>query len=232
MIQVIMTSGGIGDALFGLQAVMGLKEQGEDVVYCVRPNAFGWVKLFYDKVVMQPVAGLKTYYPYRAYDLEVNHGRLPIADRVALYCGCCGTKPALPKLRVELKPTHLDGRNCLSPVADWHERVYPHWFNLATLLWREHETVVLDRHDNRCASIPGVKAFGWYPQQVASLLKAAPLVISNDSMIAHLSCLLGTKTAIIAGPTESRHIFGHFPNVIHIQGFHLTPEEIVEQLLL
>lgn len=65
--------------------------------------------------------------------------------------------------------------------------------------------------------------YGYEIEALISIIRAADIVIANDSGPAHLAGTVGTKTLAVMGPTHPQMVFGYCPDVIPV---HVAEEEL------
>lgn len=227
------SAGGLGDALLGLCAVRGLKKRVHDkrIVYAIPEAWVPFVALFdggYDGFGMHEwdrTFDIPHHLDQR--DLQLNAGyatelaRKAPVSRIERYCrNLGGVRPELPPLRdSESLRKHgrwFAGMTVLAPYSAHPNREWPlrAW---QTLEQRLKRTVVLMPKGrprvfhSQCLEELSAPAF-------AGLLLNCACVISNDSAVAHMAGILGTRTVVICGATVGTKIFNFYPNVTCLQG--------------
>lgn len=103
----------------------------------------------------------------------------------------------------------------LFPQTWWSPREWPknYWIDLA---WKLHgkgvKTIMMLHHQEEdYKNIPGYY-YGFSIEKVAAMMKVASIVISNDSMPAHLGGTIEVPTLVLMGPTKT-NIIEYIPNI-------------------
>jgi hypothetical protein len=227
---------GIGDALLGLCAVMGLsRELPNPIRYKVSAAARPFVELFaglagieehhsdtqrggYQNVPVGSPADHRQM--NQGYGDELRErGRCPRWKRYAQNIGA--KEVALPFLVDKDRLTEL-GKSyqrviALAPGTPYDIRAWPayHWRALEReLIDRGHRCIILDTDRNRCQGFQSELVINEPAHVVAGILLNAACCVSNDSGIAHFAAILRRPTVVLAGITAARQIFGIYPHAV------------------
>ena len=106
----------------------------------------------------------------------------------------------------------------LFPFAAYVPRTWPlhKWIRLAhALQGKGFKVIALHSHVEGLEQFP-FYAYGFSLMHVMALMRAADVVIANDSGPAHLAGTLGTKTIAICGPTDPHTVFSYCPDIFPI----------------
>jgi O-methyltransferase len=226
-------AGGLGDALQGLAAAKGLRQQEHrPLIYHVNPAWHPFLRLFdghdrlADYINDQEQA---VPYPWPAlrmaggYDVELRtHCARP---RVQRYAANIGARQAvLPVLRDPERIAALGedyrGAVVLCPYTTWIDRRYPllAWLAVERLLLAAgHRTITLARHPDPLDGFHGQLLWGDDPELVTALCHSASCVVASDTGLAHLSGILGTPTLVLFGYT-SPPVYAGYPRMHYLSG--------------
>jgi hypothetical protein len=231
---------GIGDALLGLCAALGLQRETQcQLVYRCGAGAIPWVELFAGPVRVEAhdadtLGGTTRDVPLHSnpahvqcnqgYGAEVSQ-RAPIArvDRYARNLGAF--EPALPELTDREQLTQLGaeyrGAVILAPSRCDESRSWPwmHWRALSEVLVNEGLRVVLvDDQAERLKGLSGEQLVAAKPERVVAAMLNARTVVSIDSGLAHVAGCAGVPCVVLAAVTSARQIYGHYPSCIWVHG--------------
>lgn len=122
------------------------------------------------------------------------------------------SEPTQPDMG-HIKP-HDKYKDCivLAPYAAWDNRTWDikYWILLSErLMQMGHHVVVMDLYEDRCKNIHGEKIIGRSIWEDMSIIKAAKLVIANDSGLAHSAGLLDTPCIVLSGWIDPDRVFSH-----------------------
>ena len=246
-ISVNQGAGGLGDALTGSCAILGLHRKYPDrrIIYKTHPHTHGFLRLFNLPSVTlgnHNIDDLSTNRPFhpKSGDLQMNPGYgnelRSKGARSRLERNCAnigGVTPELPKLRDPGALRALDreyrGAVVLSPFSTWPVREYhiKSWLTVERLLREEgYRVLVLDAtnsdYPNRHAPLRSEIILNAPADRVTGILLNAAAVVGNDSGIAHLAGMIGAKTLVLLGQTSGPPIFGyydqHHGNMTYLDG--------------
>lgn len=128
--------------------------------------------------------------------------KLIFGDYKKWYSLKLGVEPKLPEYG-EIKPKEgYEGCVVLAPYSHWDNRTYSikYWKVISEMLVQQgYKVVIMDMHQNRCNGLSGEFYFERSLMDDFRLIKAASLVIANDSGVSHIAGLLGTKCIVLSG---------------------------------
>lgn len=238
-------AGGLGDALMGSCAIVGLAKLHADrqILYKTGPNSQGFLSLFdlgknvhigshdWDNGNERPAGD-----PHPD-DLQMNAGHAYELQtkgkytRLQRYCrNVGGVIPKLPKLKARelLRAIGKDfsGSILLSPFSTWHTREYPmqSWLTLERLLSEVgYRVVILDAPDanfpDRHKPLKSEIVLGAPAARVAGIILSSALLIGNDSGLSHLSGIMGVPTLVLTGQVTGPEVYGFYgPHVEFLDG--------------
>lgn len=230
-IQVDCSNGGIGDVVMGCGCAQALMRQdGARRVYLLcRPGELQWARLFLgaDQCGSVRIDGGTTCRPVDTYDAELaEHRGAPRWERYGRACGVEWSPPSGAEVGADAKwwaETHR-GAVVLAPFASHKCRAWEpsHWRALAQDLHDAgYHPVVIDDGlpgDDRRVQFHCPRLSNATAEQIAALIRAAHVVVSNDSGMAHVGAALGATTVVLCGQQLGARIYGAYPSARVIQG--------------
>jgi predicted GH43/DUF377 family glycosyl hydrolase len=229
---------GLGDAVLGMVAVLGLSldDPGKRIVYKVHADAVPFVELFSCGAERLGVHDVEsTPARPRNDDLQINvgygtecksKGSTPRWERYRSNIGA--SKCVLPELKDREKLVELgkeyQGCVVISPLSSYRDREYSqrHWLEVVDVLKAKgYRPIVLSHTPDRTDVFGCERVIGEPAEVVAGILLNAVATVGNDSGIAHLAGAMGCPAVVLCGQTTGESIFGFYPRVRVLQG-HLS----------
>ncbi len=242
VLQVRANSNGIGDNLLALAVSAALQRgyPGCEVVVATQTRFHPWLRCFngYDRLIGEPLKAPTCFCD--------NHGdwdafRTRGIPRWEFWAEKFGLPVVLPE-PVPVPPAAADwaipchGAIALAPFASFPERTWPvgRWLEVERRL-RElgFATFILDDHLERCAGFASGGKFKESPARVTAAVRAAAVLVGNDSGLAHVAGMSGTPAVAVCAAASDRNIFGLYPSVTSLEGLHaVQPADVVRAALV
>ncbi len=226
-VQLIVSANGIGDHLLALAAATSWKQDNptRKLTLVAKTWQTQWLDLFegYDKLTSDPSPNLTQVYNISS---RGDFHYIEVIQRFNL---------VPPKLR-PLSNNSIDwakqytGYVVLCPGAGYHKPNSPkwavnnrvwlpsHWLLLERLLIDSGRKVIAIDTNAERVSFFKEALVGLPPNRVAALMKAALLVVSNESGMAHLAGALEVPCITLSGPLNGKEIHHIWKNTKVIQG--------------
>lgn len=246
-VTVNQGAGGLGDALLGSCAIVGLAKlhANRPVVYKTHQSTHQFLRLFdlgpnvalgvhdwdngNERPKGDPHPGDMQMNTGYAYELQTR-GRFSRLMRNCRNIG--GVIPELPTMKdraaIAAHGADFAGAVVLAPFSTWRTREYPlqHWLTLERLL-REHgyRVVVLDAPNpnfpDRHKPLKSEIVYNQPADRVAGILLSSAMLIGNDSGLAHLAGIMGVPTLVLCGQVTGPDVYGFYGPHVHYLDGHL-----------
>lgn len=230
-VKVRQVNNGLGDALLGLCAVMGLQAENPDrqFAYGAVKHSIAFTSLFDHSLgLLRNSRGEWHGQIDGFYDFRCKSD--PHWSRIARYCISLGVRhAAMPMLRDRDGLARLTadcaGAYVVAPFVasdGSRDREYPR--NKSRQLYdllrgRGHRVIVLHDDSNDLGDFDGCEVWLSRPaKEVVSLMVNAACVIGGDSGLTHLSGMLGVPTVVLSGSFDARKIHDFYHRCYHIHG--------------
>lgn len=225
---ITQSSTGIGDALLGSLAVAAIDHPKK--IYAVGQPAIRFLQLFRGVgTIVATDLNIQENPDDTHFDINAGYEKecatKSEVPRWIRYCrNCQVTTPVIPSLhnheRIAKAGKRYAGSVVFAPFSYFNCRQWPivHWVVLEQKLIQAGIRVIIS-HDNakQCGLFLSEKVCSSDPEVLAGMMLNAACVISNDSGLAHLSGILGTRTFVLTGPTNAIRIYGAYPRATGIK---------------
>lgn len=231
IVQVDVTGHGIGDAVMACGCVRTIQRDRPEhvVVLACAAGEAQWAHLFLPprRVITQAIQGVTTYRPVETYGPELaEHWGAPRWERYGAACGTTWAPPVGRDLSAAACwwAEQWRGAVVLVPYASHKCRAWEpsHWRALVQDLdGAGYCPVVIDdglAGDDRAVSYLCPRLSNEPAERVGALMRAAHVVISNDSGMAHVAAGQGVRTLVLCGQQLGRLVYGGYETAEVIQG--------------
>ena len=225
------TNGGIGDVVMAAGCAQQLKRDhpNRSIFLACRPGEQQWARLLLkpERVIEFPFSDRLALRPIDTYDAELSeHWGASRWERYGAACRTTWSPPVVREVSDEAKwwAEKHRGAVVLVPYASHKNRAWEpsHWRALVQDLDDAgYYAVVIDDGrpgDDRRVRYPCPRLQDLDAERVVALMRAAHVIVSNDSGMASVGGALERRTIVLCGQQMGERIYGGYRSVEVIQG--------------